>query len=297
MDANEITWQDFARDLHAAGRSERTLTAYRQGFDSLAGHAPGRDLLALTKADLVGWLGALRARGLKQASVSCYYRAVKRFYGWADSEELLPGPNPIAKIEPPQVDVQPVEIPAVEVLIKLIGHCESDRTPRGRRDEAMLRLLFEPGAPRASELANLTLGDIDMTTDLVTIHGKGGKTRTFPMSARTARAMSRWLRVRARDRRAAEHEQVFLGTKGRITRSGVFQIVEGRCLAAGVPPINPHKGRNYAAAAYLAAGGRASDLMLLMGWNSEAMVRRYTAAAAQQLAHQAARSLAVGNAL
>lgn len=297
--ANEATWRDFQRDLVAAGRAERTLAAYRQGFDSLTRATGYRDVLSLAKQDIISWLIGLRDRGLKQSSVNSYYRAVHAFYTWAEKQDdLLDAPSPLRGVEPPQIDRQPMAIPPADDIRKVLEHIAADKSFTGKRDEAMIRIWCEPGAPRASEMAALRVADVDLAGDVVTIsRGKGGKTRTFPLSARPAKALSRYLRARARHPLADECPQLFLGHKGAMTRSGMYQMVERRITRAGVSGISPHRFRNYAASSYLAAGGRPGDLMVLMGWESEEMVRRYTGAVAVDLAHAAARQLALGNAL
>ncbi len=58
-------------------------------------------------------------------------------------------------------------------------------TPVGRRDLAMLSLLYDTGA-RVQELADLKLGDIRLSTPtVIRLTGKGGKSRLVPIMTPT----------------------------------------------------------------------------------------------------------------
>jgi integrase/recombinase XerC len=60
-------------------------------------------------------------------------------------------------------------------------------------DEAIIRVLYNTGA-RLSEVAGLGLEDLDL--DTVRFHGKGAKDRRVRIGPKTARELSRYLRVR-----------------------------------------------------------------------------------------------------
>lgn len=65
------------------------------------------------------------------------------------------------------------------------------------RDEAIIRLYYSTGA-RLSEVGKLPLDDIDLETDSVRFRGRGNKDRRVLIGPKTALALSRYLRVRAR---------------------------------------------------------------------------------------------------
>jgi site-specific recombinase XerD len=292
-EVNADSWRDFARDLRAEGKKPRTLEAYRDAFRSLAAFA-GRDLLSLAKTDIQEWLISMEATHA-QASRNAYYRGARRFYGWAEAEGLV-NVSPMATMKPPHVDEVPVPLPDVAEVQAVIAACERDKSFEGFRDAAIIRIWCEAGSPRASEMAGALAERYDADTDALAITGKGGKTRTFPLSAKTARALARYLRARARHRAAAAPE-LFIGTRGAMTRWGMYQMLERRCAQAGVARMHPHQLRHFATDRFLAAGGRERDMMRLNGWSSAAMLSRYGAAAADRRASAAARQLALGDAL
>lgn len=300
MDANEMTWRDWARDLTAQRKSPRTVEGYRDGYVSLARWAAGADLLSLAKADILAWLTGLQETHAP-SSVHTYYRRAKALYGWAEAEGLLPGENPMARVHPPKLTEPPVQIPPVgdirAVLAAVTATAGRARDFASFRDEAIIRLFCEPGAPRVSAMAALRLDEADLAMDRLTFTDKGGKWRTVPVSARAARALSRYLRVRPRHPRAAIRPEIFLGKRGAMTRDGIYQMIERRCAQAGVPRIHPHAFRHFTTDAFLERGGREHDIATLNGWTSTAMLKRYGAIHAARRAAAAAVELSMGNEL
>jgi site-specific recombinase XerD len=305
-EVNEAAFRDLERELQQEQRSERTVAAYHQGCVSLEKHlrAAGRplDLLAATKDDVARWLirlgkqpNARTGRPLAKDSICSYFSSVRRFYAFAAKEGMIEA-SPMATMKMPAPSDKPIEIPPDEDIRAMLASCRA-RSFTDLRDEAILRLFCEPGGPRISEMAGLLFEHVDMKLDEVLICGKGGKWRRVPMSARTARAMSRYLRARPRHPRAEECPQAFLGLKGRLSRSGVYQLVQRRCRLAGVPRIHPHQLRHWETDKFLAAGGAEGDMMRLNGWTSRKMLDRYGKKRAEDRAVAASRLLSLGNQL
>ena len=160
----------------------------------------------------------------------------------------------------------------------------------------MIRLMLETGTPRASAVAGLRRDQVDMRRDQVTVLDKGSKERVIPFGARTAHALTLYLRARAAHPRAAS-PRLFLGKRGDMTRDGVYQVIEKRCELAGVPVISPHKWRHFTAHAWFEAGGSEGDAMALFGWEHPAMPHRYAKAAAATRAQAHARTAALADRL
>lgn len=316
-DANEATFRGLARRLASEGRSATTVAAYHHGLRSLenyledAGRPAG--LLDVTPADVEDWLIALRDAGgwarqqdgtlartgrpLAADSVRSYWRSVNRFYNWALGEELIDA-SPMAGMREPAESGKPLPIPDIGVVRAMLESCR----PKGRkpdfydrRDEFMIRLLCEPGGIRCNELARLPMEHLDMRADLVTVHGKGGKWRRFPLSPRTADAAARYLR--ARDRHpGATSPQVLLGLRGALTHDGVRQAIARRSEAAGCH-IHPHQFRHFAADASKTDEMTDSDIMTLFGWSTPKMLERYGRERKEQRAIEAARRHDLGSRL
>jgi site-specific recombinase XerD len=186
------------------------------------------------------------------------------------------------------------EVPSPDDVRALLKAC-SGTTFTDRRDHALIMVLADAGT-RASETVGLGVDDVDLGEQVLLVMGKGRRPRAVPIGNKTAAALDRYLRVRARRPDAARPE-LWLGRAGPLTDSGLRQILIKRSDQAGVARLHPHALRHYFADSWLRAGGSESDLMRVTGWKSRQMVDRYGAALAVSRAREAHRRLPPGNRL
>jgi site-specific recombinase XerD len=120
---------------------------------------------------------------------------------------------------------------------------------------------------------------VDLERREITVTGKGGRTRVVKISYYAARAIDRYLRVRARHAQA-HRGGLWLGVKNRgpMTASGIYQVIARRGRQAGVA-VYPLRFRHHFSHTWLDRGGAEGDLMELNGWSSPQMLRRYGASA------------------
>ncbi|MFD0489912.1 tyrosine recombinase XerC [Saccharopolyspora spinosporotrichia] len=163
------------------------------------------------------------------------------------------------------------------------------------RDQAIIRLFCNTGA-RLAEVAHLRLEDVDLKTESVTLYGKGGKVRRVRMGARTARALSRYLRARAK-RKGADLPNLWLADRGgqALNANGIKIRLKRLGQRAGLDHVHAHRWRHTYAHQWKRAGGDTGDLMLLLGWSSDAMPRHYGASAAAERAQESQVRMGIGD--
>ncbi len=287
----------FNRTLRVEGKADRTLVLYGQSITYfsqwLAEQGQPADLSTLTRDNVLGWLDALRTRGLTVGTIRTRWRGLRRFANWLIAEDIIKM-DPLAGILVDKPEPPPVPVFTDEDLSALINACRG-KAFNDVRDAALIRLLIDCGL-RVSEMTGIDLDDLDLDGSSVKVTGKAARVRGCYFGNKTGLALDRYLRIR-RSHRHATSTALFLGERGRFTPDGVRERLKVRAERAGLDArlVHPHRFRHTAAHDWLLNGGQERDLMRLMGWRSESMLSRYGASAADHRAMQASRRLKRGD--
>jgi site-specific recombinase XerD len=154
-------------------------------------------------------------------------------------------------------------------------------TPQGRRDFALLNLLFNTGA-RVSEIVGLQATDLRLTEPpSVQLRGKGKKERSCPLWSETARLLVELLEEQGTP--LDKPESVFRNRcGGRLTRFGV-RIILRKHIERAIPRmpslkhkrLHPHSMRHSTAIHLLRAGVDLSTIAHWMGHASLNTTNKY----------------------
>ncbi|MFI6814474.1 tyrosine-type recombinase/integrase [Nonomuraea sp. NPDC050328] len=233
-----------------------------------------------------------RTKATSPGNAHKHWRNIKAFFGWLVREGERKTGHPMENVAAPTVHDNPTPVFTDDDLRALLKAC-SGTSFADRRDTAILRILIDTGM-RISGLAGLLQADVLLKDGLLRITLKGGDTLYAPIGAKTAQALDRYIRARARHPHA-ESDWLWLSPKGRFTSWGIRQMVYRRGREAGVAGVHPHRFRHTMADDWMEAGGSAQDLMRIAGWKSLAMVMKYGRSAADRRAHAAHAKLSPGN--
>lgn len=274
--------------LQARNVSISTISVYRKSAELLVTALAERGVTRPEQVEkrhveeFIAHLAATRSA----ATASVRYRALQQWFSWMADEDEIPA-DPMARMRPPIVPEQPVPVLEPEQITALLAACEGKEFA-DRRDAALVHLFLDTGV-RLAELTGATLDDVDLSGRTLTVLGKGRRGRTVAFGTRTARALDRYLRSRARHKRA-ELSALWLAERGgAMTSSGLTQAVKRRGEAAGIKSLHPHQLRHTSVHGWLSAGGAEGDAMQLFGWKSRQMLSRYGASAAAERAWAAHR--------
>ena len=178
----------------------------------------------------------------RPATAGVRYRSLQQFFKWVVEEEELTE-SPMARMSPPHVPEDPVPVVADDDLRRLLKAC-GGKAFEDRRDSAVMWLFIDTGC-RLGEVAGLDVADVDLDLNVITVIGKGDRTRTVPFGAKAGQAIDRYLRARLRHPNSGSGA-LWLGAKGRMTDSGLCTsptatLPEGRATSTPSPPTPSHR--------------------------------------------------------
>lgn len=264
--------RSFERHLRAENVSDSTLTQYLGSARVFAAWLEPRDALDATRADVEEWLATLHET-LRPATVRYRYLGLRAFYDWLAAEGEIAvnpfGPRGDRRIRPPSLPESPKDVVKLEKMAELFKLLDKARR---WRDAVILAVLYDTGM-RATELADCRAVNVDLEHGTILLEQtKGQRPRMVSISPVTCRYIDRYWR-----RERLHPAYLVNGTRGKMTRSGIYQVVSGLFEEVGVKGIGAHDLRHTSATHQVLSGEVSeSGLMQLMGWKSSAMARRYT---------------------
>ncbi len=159
----------------------------------------------------------------------------------------------------------------------LFDVCTDDPTASGRRDAALLAVLYGAGL-RRSEAVGLDLADYDSETDALTIRGKGNQERIAYVTGGAQQAIDDWIAARGDDDGPLfvpirKGGKVQVGR--RLSAQAVYGILKKRAKQAGLEHFSPHDLRRSFVGDLLDAGADVSLVQKLAGHSQVTTTQRY----------------------
>ncbi|WP_188188022.1 tyrosine-type recombinase/integrase [Nonomuraea sp. SYSU D8015] len=183
-----------------------------------------------------------------------------------------------------RIDVKRVRIPKPGEPPALTraeqGRVERAAARRGARDRAIITTMLYAGA-RVEECGRLDYADLTLTarTGSLRLHGKGDEVRTVPLPPVAREHLAAWL-----DERGTADGPLWTGQRGRLTDSGITQVVLAVGEDAGIPGLRPHRLRHTYATRLREGGADLAQIQALMGHSSLDTTARYFRAGAAERA-------------
>ncbi|MCC6742676.1 MAG: tyrosine recombinase XerC [Acidobacteria bacterium] len=226
------------------------------------------------------YLATLYEKKKKKTSIARKLATLRTFFKFLCREEVLKL-NPARLVTSPRLDKKlPVTL-SVDDVIRFIESPDTD-TPLGRRDRAILELLYGTGV-RVSELCGLNVDDIDFKNQSIRVRGKGRKERIVPYGGKAQEAMEAYLGVRGQflseaDEDSREPQVMFLNYQGtRISTRSVGRLIDKYvAIVADMRNISPHALRHSFATHLLNAGADLRSIQELLGHARLSTTQKYT---------------------
>ena len=264
----------FLLDRKAQNLTKKTLEFYRanlQIFINWCDTQAVKTIEQITPELLRAFFVAMTEKGHKAGGVHAFYRTVRVFIRWYILEfEPLEWRDPLRKVKPPKVDIEPLEPVPLETIRALLDTCKRGKFT-DERDKSILLFLLDSGV-RAGELLALDKTDVDILTgDVLIRKSKSRKPRTVFIGRQARRALRAYLKLREDMARA-----LWVTDEGeRLRMAGLRQVMVRRSKRAGVRVPSLHSFRRSFALAMKRAGVDLLTIARLLGHSDLSLLERY----------------------
>jgi site-specific recombinase XerD len=244
------------------GSSENTIKSYRDSFilwirfcNEVLNIPPEKVVMkTLSRTNIeqyLLWLEKSRSCGVNTRNHRLTVIQTFLRYVSLENPEYLPLLNATLEIKCKKAPTKPVQYLNLDELQRIFAQPNTD-TSHGKRDLALLSLLYDTGA-RVSEIINLKLCDVRLTKPAtVILNGKGGKPRVVPITGNVIRILNNYVTSLSS---LVSDDYFFVNSKGeKLTRSGVEFILSKYAKEANVRSISPHVLRHSKAMHLVQAG-------------------------------------------
>ena len=234
-----------------------------------------------------GFLGELQRRGLSKRSAARALSAVRSLYRYLQTHHDLKA-GAARSVRVPKLDKRLptyLDLPTTQTLFAWAEQRAEAGDFQALRDLAMLELFYSTGM-RLSELAGLSLGDVDLLSDQAKVRGKGRKERLVPVGSRAVSALRRYLRVREEvvSRRGSDRRAVFVSIRGRrLPPRSIQRLMHHLFDAVGGDQLRVHSLRHTFATHLLDAGADLRAVQELLGHASLSSTQIYTHTSVERL--------------
>jgi integrase/recombinase XerC len=275
------------------GFSAHTVKAYIRDLDQFCGYlhtgpstfsadseentpSANTQLLARsTKNDIRAFLGHIQTVGGTPRTSARKLASIRAAYKFYVRTSTL-NENPAITIKSPKI---PRDLPDVLTIPEITTILEAPDTtqPLGIRDKALLETLYSSGI-RASELAGLTMKDIDRIGGTIRVLGKRNKERIAQLGTYALDALSAYLKIRNQLGKP-DNTTIFVNFRGGpLTTRSVQRTVEKyvKQVLPGRNEISPHTFRHSFATHMLDAGADLRVIQELLGHESLSTTQIYT---------------------
>lgn len=259
--------------------SKNTISAYRRDLEKFfreSNLSDPREVKTLHVRQHVSRMNADKASGRSIARTLSSLRSMYRFL----LNRRLVVHNPAAGVRAPKRRYSLPVVLDVDKAIHLVS--KTGDSVLEKRDRAMLEILYSSGI-RLSELVGLDVGDVDFSSGLMNVTGKGGKDRVVPLGSYAIDALNDWLATRSEIKYNAP---LFTGRGlNRIsTRTVQKRVKKAGINALGSDVVHPHLLRHSVASHLLESSGDLRAVQELLGHKDISTTQIYTHLDFQHLA-------------
>ena len=220
------------------------------------------------------YIAWLMEQDIARGSIARKLSAIRSLFRYMTREGIIPA-NPLKKASSPKQDRLLPDFLTVEETVRLLEAPDLTK-PTGQRDRALLEMLYASGL-RVSELVNLDLDKINLSTSEIRVWGKGSKERMVLMGEPATQALHTYIKQGRQELLNGKRSSaVFLNRYGeRLLARRVQKILEHYAKIIG-KRVHPHTLRHTFATHMLDGGADLRVVQELLGHAQLSSTQIYT---------------------
>jgi len=269
------------------GLSTNTSLAYSQDLEQFSRFCVlyKRPVTNASQKDLRDFVAFLRKQELTPRSIARKISTLKQFFKFLLRENKIQS-DPADLLMIVQKSKRLPKHLTIEEVFRLIAAAKGD-TESEIRDRALLEMWYATGA-RVSELAQLSVSQIDFDEKVVKIRGKGGRERIVPLSEDAVAWGKKYRDVRHQwliQHELKDSKTFYLTRLGKaFSRQGIWKLVKKYAKQANINrKVWPHMIRHSFATHVLRGGADLRAVQELLGHKSISTTEVYTHLAIENL--------------
>src|SRR6266446_4225141 len=219
----------FVNALSGKNRSAATIRAYQTDISQFISFLHANNVSIQTpadveKVDIVEYLSSLAKRELTGIARARKMSAIREYFRFLEGVGMLTK-SPTTGIETPKREKNTRQFLRTDEYTKMLSLAGANP-----RDYAVLQVFLQTGI-RVSELANLTIEDVDFIKPAIRVRGKGNQEREIALEKRGVQALKNYLAVRPENL----SDVLFLNYKDEpISERGIRKLVVKYRKNAGI---------------------------------------------------------------
>jgi len=262
-----------------AGLSENTILGYGRDLRDFADFCLSKGVKkpdGINTEMFFGYAKSLARQNKAEASINRSVVAIKMFMRFCKMMGHIEDDLTVFLESPKLWQKLPI-VCSKDQVAKLMGAPDTQE-PYYLRDRALLELLYATGT-RASEVAGLKIGDVNLKIGYVRCLGKGKKERVIPLNRTAIAAANEYIeQLRPKLVKPFSNDYLLLSRTGRpLSRIEIWRIVKKHARIAGLPrQMTTHTLRHCFATHLLSGGADLRSVQEMLGHVDIATTQIYT---------------------
>lgn len=264
-DYDQFLCEQYYSALKVEGKREKTIERYLSQIKLMLSRVQ-KPIKEISTEDLRFYLAKYQAeRKVSNTTLDGMRKCLCAFFSWLEYSDYI-DKSPARRIKQIKHDTVPErELNPAELERAMI--CSSSV-----REKAIISFMYDTAA-RVSEVAGITLEDIDFSENTVRLHGKGGKDRVSLFTEKSAMYLKEYLQER-------KYQGIELFCSRRrpyvpVTKASLEAMVRSIGKRAGIDHLHPHRFRVTRITNLVNRGMPLQDVQELAGHSSINTTRLY----------------------